>query len=311
MLQQIIMALGAGVASAALFIVPTKQSLFAMLLGVIAPLPMMIVALGLGERYAALAALVGAVALAIAADPASTGVYLVVVALPSLVLPFMARRPTLSDTGLLTLAGAGLAALLGWLGLAAVAVQYASLDAAMNDLVDQLAPIAANMLAGLDMDSSAPEARQYATWVVLAMAPVAAAWTLLGLAGNLWLAGRVAEISGMLGRPWVDVPSTLRLPKAALAIFGLFLAGCALPGVSRVVAATGAAALYTAYIFQGLARLHTLTRGWQARAPLLTSYYALSLFLFPWPLLIAGGLGLADAAQGLRANVAPPPLPKN
>ena len=62
MLQQIIMALGAGLASAILFVVPAKGSALAFALGLIAPLPLMIAAIGQGERIGAATGVLGAAA---------------------------------------------------------------------------------------------------------------------------------------------------------------------------------------------------------------------------------------------------------
>ena len=309
MLQQVLMALGAGAASALLFVLPAKQSMFAMALGIVAPLPLMIAAIGLGERFGAIAVLVGALALAAGVDPVAGGTFLVSAGVPALALSFMARRPGLGDPGNLVWACAGLATVLSWLGLAVVASQYASLDAAVDDLATQLSPVAVSMLEAAKVDLEGVDVHRFTTWVVLALTPMAAFWSLAGLVANLWLAARVVDISGLLGRPWPDLPSTLRLPKPAFAILGLALAACLAPGLARVLAATAVAAMVTAFGLQGLARIHLASRGWAARLPMLFGLYAVSIFLFPWPLVLAAGLGLADAAGGLRSAAADPPPP--
>ena len=63
MFQRIFMALGAGAASAVLFVVPAKGTFGALAFGVLAPLPLLIVALGLGESFAAGAAALGVLAI--------------------------------------------------------------------------------------------------------------------------------------------------------------------------------------------------------------------------------------------------------
>jgi hypothetical protein len=143
------------------------------------------------------------------------------------------------------------------------------------------------------------------------MAPAAAGWGVIAFAGNLWLAARVTQISGLLKRPWPDMPTTLGLPKAALFVFAIVLGLCVAPGVTRVLASSATAALMVAFALQGLATLHALTRGKQTRIAILASVYALTLALFPWPLVVAAGLGVTDLARSLRQRLAAPaPTPK-
>ncbi len=304
MWQQILMALGAGLASAVLFVVPAKGFALAIAVGVIAPLPLLIVALGLGELFAAAAAAAGAVLIGILIDPMAAGVFLLSVAAPSLVLGFMGRRPALGEPGLLLLTIAVCAILAAWVTVGFLALKYSSLDAALEDMVTQLLPLAKSMIEATDILSNGVDARDFTRWVVLAMTPAAAGWGVAALCLNLYLAGRVSSISGLLPRPWPDIPATLRLPRMTFALMGVALAACLIPGVARLLAATALAALLIAFAVQGLATLHAVTRGRPSRPAVLIGFYMLSFALFPWPIVLAAGLGLTDVARPLRRGAA-------
>ena len=66
------------------------------------------------------------------------------------------------------------------------------------------------------------------------------------------------------------------------------------------MAATAAVAFGVAFALQGLAAIHRITRGRNSRAGLLSALYALILILFPLPLFIAAGVGIADQVRPLR-----------
>jgi hypothetical protein len=312
MWQQVLMALGAGAASAVLFVVPAKGFALAIALGVLAPLPLLIAALGLAERLGVAAVAMGGLVIGFLIEPYAAGIYLLSVGAPALVLGFMARRPPYGEPGTLLLTIAVCATLAAWTGVGVVAFRYASLDAALEDLTTQLLPLAKSMIEATDAVSGGIDPRDFTRWVVLGMVPAAAAWGVCALCLNLWLGGRVANISGMLPRPWPDLPATLRLPRLAFALVGIALAACLAPGLIRLLAATALTALLLAFTVQGLATLHAMTRGRPARPAILAGFYALSLALFPWPLLLAAGLGLTDVARPLPrgATVPKPPLNK-
>ena len=120
------------------------------------------------------------------------------------------------------------------------------------------------------------------------------------LVANLYLAGRVALISGQLARSWPPVAETLALPglAAGLAALGcglVFLGG--LPGIGASILVS---VLACGFSLQGLAVIHTLTKGMAVRTGLLFALYALVLFVPPWPLLVLALLGFVDAAFHLR-----------
>lgn len=116
---------------------------------------------------------------------------------------------------------------------------------------------------------------------------------------NLWIAGRVAQTSGLLAQPWPSLPRYLRVPTplailAAIA-FGLSFAG----GLFGLVSVIVAGAITAGFAFQGLAVVHQLTRGSSWRMPILFSIY-LALGILPPLMLIFAAAGLCDAAFFFR-----------
>ncbi len=132
------------------------------------------------------------------------------------------------------------------------------------------------------------------------MPPAAAVMSMVTLLGNLWLAGRVALVSGRLPRPWPDLPD-LRFPPRAPLLLAVAIAGTFLPGVLSVVAGLFTATLLMAYAILGFAIVHGVSRALPARIVLLTAMW-LSVFLIGWPILLVALLGLADSFVDFRAR---------
>ena len=149
------------------------------------------------------------------------------------------------------------------------------------------------------------------TRILVLSAPVGlVASQILMMIINLWLAGRVAVISGNLPRTWPSLADDLVIPPA---LGALFAACCGLAFVGGLVGAlsgAAAAALGAAFAMQGLAVVHVATRGAGMRIGLLVSLYALILLLPPWPFCLLAIVGLLDAAFRLRTRKSAS-LPKN
>ena len=137
-------------------------------------------------------------------------------------------------------------------------------------------------------------------FVFSAMAFMAAAELLL-LIVNLWLAARIAQLSGLLAMHWPDVPSSFRVPRPfaiVLAVaLGLAFAGGPL-GMAGVIVS---GVLLMAFVVQGLAVVHALTRAKSYRLPLLIIVY-LTLI---WTVAFYGLLGLLDAGFAFRDRKKP------
>ena len=140
-----------------------------------------------------------------------------------------------------------------------------------------------------------------ARWIVLAAAPAMAASTLLMLMLNLWLAGRVAEVSGRLPRPWPDIPHDLRLPRISTPWFSPQLWRHRSSAVSRASSPQSSrrrSAWASRYRASPSRMIFRAARSCGRRC-CLRSILASSL-LMPWPLGLFALIGLSEAAFSLR-----------
>ena len=309
MAQRILIALGAGLAAGVLFVLPAKGMMAGVWLSVLAPMPLMIAALAYGPLAALGAALVGAIASALM-QPALGIVFLVSTALPALLLGWLAGHVFAGGRrlgpGLLLSAVAAISIVAVWGMVAFVSVTFGGLDVAATEIAASLREVMQKM-KGIEEGEAVMPLDEFIQWLVAGVPAVMAFWSVLALSINLWLAARVAMISGLLNRDWPDLPTNLVLPRAALAAFALATLGCALPGASRVLASSAAVALGVAFVMQGLAALHRLTRGKASRPGLLSALYMLIFILFPLPLFVVAGVGVADNVKPLRRSLPKPP----
>ncbi|ACA17031.1 conserved hypothetical protein [Methylobacterium sp. 4-46] len=309
----------AGLASALLIGVIVTATPLALLLYLLAPLPILIVSLGWRHRTGLVAAATGTLALMLAASPLRGLAFLVSTALPAWWLGYLALLGRPSGSGA---PGAmewyPLGRLLAWIaGTAAVAlilvVVISSGDFAAYE--ERMRRIARGVTQ-IEMQSVRPDAetlpegdlaRIADRLLRIAPAVMGTTFTLL-LTFYLWAAGRIVQLSGRLPRPWPDLPATA-MPRAVVA--GL-VAAAALglaPGFPGIFGIGLAGALGAAFALQGLAALHDRSRGRPGRAPLLIGLYLL-VFLTQGIALTALALfGLADTLFRLRRRPAEVPAP--
>jgi hypothetical protein len=148
--------------------------------------------------------------------------------------------------------------------------------------------------------------------LMVAVIPVlVAASQMATLTLNLWLAAKVAAVSGRLHRPWPDLSST-SLPPMTLVALCVALAFSFFSGMTGILAVVVTTVLMMAYALVGFAVLHTITRDLANRGIWLATAYAI-VFMFSVSLILLTALGLADAVFGFRErflrNRQPPPLP--
>ncbi|MHB8886921.1 MAG: YybS family protein [Methylovirgula sp.] len=136
--------------------------------------------------------------------------------------------------------------------------------------------------------------------VVKTMPATASALAVLVLMANLWLAGRVVQLSHRLAHPWPNIAHELRVPRSAAVIFFACLGMAFLHGPAGLIASVAAAALGLLFVLQGLAVVHDLSRGMKLRTSLLSGLYLALALLMPWPLVIFALIGLVEAGFSLR-----------
>lgn len=181
----------------------------------------------------------------------------------------------------------------------ALILQQPSYEAAISKAVAHVEPLITQMLGSRGL----PEHIQRATlarMVVESMPATASSVIVLAFAVDLWIAGRVADLSRRLAYPWPDIPHGLRVPRICALVFFSCIVVSFLPALPGIIGSIGAAALGLVFVLQGLAVVHDLSRGMKFRTALLTGIYVAIVLLMPWPLVIFALIGLAEAAFGLR-----------
>jgi Predicted membrane protein (DUF2232) len=313
MTQIILVALAAGTTAALLYASVVSGALIAILLANLAPLPILIAAIGWGHLAGLLGALTAAIALGLSLGVNSCLGFLLAVGLPAWWLGYLALlgRPTATNGS-----GGGIewypigrlilwAAIIGTLATAGTVLSYGADKEAFQQ---ELRTLFERALRSVQQQMKAPgetESRRFVELLVQVFPLVAAILATIHSTFNLWLAARIVDVSGRLRRPWPDL-SAMALPPAtpgllAAAIAGSFL----LPDLAGIFARILTASLLVAYAMMGFAVLHAITRGMGGRTAVLTLTYAI-VFLITWPMLAMSMLGLAEAAFKIRARFASP-----
>jgi len=319
MIAFIAIALAAGCASALMYASLMSGEPISLVLFVLAPLPLMVAGLGWGALSACIGGIAAAAAFGFLFGLPHSIAFAVAVALPAWWLAHLALlgRPAAHDTapgeraapqlewypvGRITLWIGAAAALTTLAALLTLGTDATSIHATMRDKLMRVlrdADVPLSSETGLLIDA------------VISVSPaIAAAFSTMMLALNLWGAAKVAAMSGRLRRPWPDLKA-MTLPPMTLAALFAAIGFCFTGGLVAIVAGIATSALLMAYGLAGFAVLHTLTLSWRSRPFWLGSTYAL-VTMFAWPVLIMVALGLADAAFGLRQRYwqrQPPPLP--
>ncbi|MBU6461416.1 MAG: DUF2232 domain-containing protein [Bradyrhizobium sp.] len=302
----------AGAASALMFASMVSGALISVPLLYLAPLPLMVAALGWGPLCAAIGGIAAAIGLGIIFGLSYCTAFAVGVALPAWWLgylsllgrPAAANNPPTADSAVLEWYPAG--RILLWIGLFAVIITTGMLRTLGSDAPTITETLRASVTTLLQEAGAAPTEREIDALITIA--PIAAAMvTMMILTLNLWLAAKITATSGRLHRPWPDLKSTA-LPPRTLAVLCVAIAFCFSGGLPAIQARIIAAALMVAYAFTGFAVLHTLTLALKHRKLWLSCTYAVVL-MFSWPLLVMAILGLVDAIFRIRQRYLRPPLP--
>jgi hypothetical protein len=324
MMMSLLIALAAGCASALMFASIISGALISLLLFYLAPLPLMVAALGWGPAGAALGGLAAGTGLGAIFGIPYMMAFVLTVAAPAWWLGHLAMLGRPVTTGVSS--GNGVAAIspaLEWYPIGRILIWTAGF-AALTTIAGLLtlgadgATITATMRRGLlemvGPRDSADDGGDIGPVIdaLVMIAPAAAAIVaIITLTLNLWLAAKITAISGRLHRPWPDL-KTAALPLVTLAALPLAIAFCFTGGLLAMVGQIVTAVLLMAYALIGFAALHTLTLGLKNRALVLGCTYAVVL-VFGWPVLLMMGLGLADAFFGFRQRYLlrrpPPPAP--
>jgi hypothetical protein len=322
MIAIVLIAIAAGSASALMFASIISGALISLLLFYLAPLPLMVAALGWGPISATIGGISAATGLGAIFGLRYCIAFAVTIALPAWWLGHLALLGRPVTHGASSGNGASpVAPALEWYPVGRILLWitgFAALTtmAALLTLGADAATITGAMRGGLLRIIGARDAAstgETEQWIdaLVTIAPVAAAIVaMMTLTLNLWLAARITTTSGRLHRPWPDLKGAA-LPPMTLAALCVAVAFCFTGGLLAILAQIVTSALMMAYAFIGFAVLHTLTLALKSRALWLGGTYAI-VVVFGWPVLAIVVLGLADAVFGLRQRYLrgrPPPIP--
>ena len=322
MIAIVLIAIAAGSASALMFASIISGALISLLLFYLAPLPLMVAALGWGPISATIGGISAATGLGAIFGLRYCIAFAVTIALPAWWLGHLALLGRPVTQGASSSNGASpVAPALEWYPVGRILLWitgFAALTtmAALLTLGTDAATINGAMRGGLLRiigPRDAASTGETEQWIdaLVTIAPVAAAIVaMMTLTLNLWLAARITATSGRLHRPWPDLKGAA-LPPMTLAALCLAVAFCFTGGLLAILAQIVTSALMMAYAFIGFAVLHTLTLALKSRALWLGGTYAI-VVVFGWPVLAIVVLGLADAVFGLRQRYLrgrPPPIP--
>jgi hypothetical protein len=321
MIATLVIAIAAGCASALMFASIISGAPISLVLFYLAPLPLMVAALGWGPLAATIGGIAAATGLGAIFGLPYCIAFVLMVALPAWWLGHLALlgRPmpnTGSGNGAAPAAPAlewyPIGRILLWIAGFAVLTTMVALLTLGTDAATVTGTLKRGLLRMLGpRNEGSTDDFERVIDALVAIAPAAAAMvTMTTLTLNLWLGAKITATSSRLNRPWPDLKS-VALPPLTLAALCVAIAFSFVGGMLAILAQIMAVALMMAYALTGFAALHTLTLALNGRALWLGITYAVVVMLV-WPVVVLMILGLADAIFGLRHRFLqgrPPPLP--
>jgi hypothetical protein len=322
MMQIVLIALGAGAASALLFASIVSGSPLSFALANFAQLPIMLAAVGWTHVAGLLAALIASVGLAAATTGSVAIAFLLGIGLPAWwigYLALLARPAPGADPAGIEWYPVG--RIVVWTAMAAALVVLVTMMRYGFDATQMQAGLRRELERALRFLSGSPansplqlpsvrDPERLLDVLVLIVPPMkAVALTATSLL-NLWLAALIVRVSGRLKRPWPQI-ADMSFPPFAATVLAIAVAGTFLPDVIGLASGVFTASLLLAYALLGFAVLHTLTRGMNGRGFMLTGTYFI-VGLFGWPIVLMSLVGLLETMLALRARAAArrkPPVP--
>ena len=321
MMQVALIGVSAGAATALLFASVASGSALSVPLFYLAPLPILIAAMGWSHWAALIAAVVASASLAAVFGGFFFIAFMLAIGLPAWWLGYLAllARPATHPTpdGL---EWYPVGHLVFWAAIIGAAIVIAGMLTLGTDLENFRNSLRSGLERTLKMPARAPsnpggaapdvsDPSRLIDILVAVLPPAAAVLAAITNVVNLWLAERVVKISGRLRRPSSDLPA-MQFPVYAPALVGASVVASLLPGMVGTSAGVLAASLLMAYAILGFAVLHMITRGMGSRPFTLGSTYV-AVLIFGWPVLVMSLLGLADSAFDLRGRAARKRGPSN
>ncbi|PPD42346.1 MAG: hypothetical protein CTY15_12255 [Methylocystis sp.] len=295
-----------GLTAAVIALVVTRGGLGGLLFAHLAPLPLVIVALGFGVAHGATAAILATVILSVYPHPVVGMGYALLVAGPAWLGAYAASGAPRGRRDFITANTSSWAALAPGVLLATAVIiwllvasySFGSIDEALNPIRARAFLLLESMVKDKELPDSV-NPTELSGQVARAVPALLAGYGVFIHVANLWLGGSIARASGLLTRKWPDIATDFRLPRA---VAGVFLAGVALtffPGPASACGLVLTTAMGMLLALQGLAVVHVLVRGSKSSAIVLAVLYFM-LGLFGWPILPLAVLGGADTVFNYR-----------
>ncbi len=320
MVQILSIGIGAGAAAALLFATLASGSAFSIFLFYLTPLPILLAGIAWSQLAGLIAAVAAAGFLGYALGRWFFISFLVAIGVPAYTLSYLAllaqtsangRDETLEwfPAGGLIIAAALLAAVATALTIPALGLDLDTYRNTLKDGFERVLRAQTGTPAGQPLKlPGGRSADEVLTLLAVVMPPFAALMSMGTSLFNLWLAGRVARMSGRLKRPWPDLHE-IRFPNFTPIVFAIVISLTFLPGIAGLIATLFAATLLLAYVLLGFAVIHKITAHMNARLIILSAVWAAVMFL-GWPLLAVALIGLADPIFDFRKRFAgTPPAP--
>jgi hypothetical protein len=312
MMQIVLVGLGAGAAAALLFASVASGVILSVFLFYLAPLPILIAALGWSHWAGLVAAVAAAACLGLAFGMFFFAAFLSGIGGPAWWLGYLALmgRPAMNGggshlewypPGRLVLWAAILGALVVTAGLAGFGGDEQTIHGALKSALDRMLRLQARMAADEPLRfPGVQDTDRLVDLFAAALPPVAATVAAIAQTGNLWLAARIVKLSDRLKRPWPDL-SAMSFPPYAAALLGIAIAATFMPGLAGLIASLFAATLTLAFAVLGFAVIHAVTRGVKGRPAMLAGAYGV-VAITGWPVLIMALIGLAETRFRIRAR---------
>jgi len=318
--------IGAGLVAAALFASLASNSMLAVTLFYLTPLPILLAGIGWGVRAAQLSFATAAVLLAVILNLTTAIGFSLYIGLPGVMLShLMLLRREIPHAAPGSVPQAGMAQGVEWYPLGRI-IAWAALMAgalvalglimlggdgegyrhAVKTMFDENALKQLQTILGADFGQEQFD-RFVERFIRYILPAFAGGFWLLIMLVNLWLAAKSAAISGQLARP---APNFAELDYPPLLLAG-FAAAAALTFASGLLGLAGTAflgAFASAYLILGLAIVHVIAAGFPLRLLVLGLLYT-GLLLTPWVAPILVLLGLAEPFLQLRRRLMQRPAP--
>lgn len=291
MSHSLILIFGSGLAAALFFMIPLQGAAGASFFLALTPLPLMISHITLGSLQGLYATGIGVIVLSFVIHPLGIIPFLAFIGLPAWILGIFATKfpPRLS-----VMVCVGLAC---FLSLSLLGFSLFHLGSYQNFL-QIMSHHFSDLLHTIEEKQTIPfgwETEDLSSRLAVSLPPLLTGWYVFILCLNLWLAARIAVISGTWPRKWKNLPDALRFPMGWGLCFVLFMiAFFSQEGLISLIAGILTMGFALSFSFQGLGALHSMTRSLSFRSPLLFLFYFLLVLFPPLPLLFICLLGLLD-----------------